>query len=241
MPVRTEYRQGTPCWAHLRTAEAVRAQAFYGGLFGWRFEGATALLGDKPVAAVDTGDGAPAWHTYLSVDDLDSALTEVRAAGGAVGAVPPGEESGRAAWLVDPAGAAVTLWQPGTHFGAGLVNEPGTMIWNELLTTGDVAVALAFYQRVLGVGVLTEQVLDMPYSMFEVDGQPVAAVHPARTVSTHWRVYFATAEIERSAAAVTELGGVVEHPPTPTPIGPMAGIRDPQGAVFSLWQRAEPA
>jgi uncharacterized protein len=42
---------------------------------------------------------------------------------------------GRGALLSDPQGAAVGLWQAGQHFGAGLVNDPGAMAWNHLVTS----------------------------------------------------------------------------------------------------------
>ena len=42
---------------------------------------------------------------------------------------------GRMGIFADPAGAVFGVWQPGTHAGAGVVNEPGTLCWNELITT----------------------------------------------------------------------------------------------------------
>jgi predicted enzyme related to lactoylglutathione lyase len=57
------------------------------------------------------------------------------------------------AWLtyvsVDDAGAACALWQPRAHIGAGLVNEPGALAWNEL-SIRDTVAATAFYTRVFG-------------------------------------------------------------------------------------------
>ena len=43
--------------------------------------------------------------------------------------------AGRFAVAEDPAGSVFSLWQPGDHAGAGLVNEPGAFTWNELATT----------------------------------------------------------------------------------------------------------
>ena len=50
----------------------------------------------------------------------------------------------------NPLGAAVGLWQAGTHYGAQLVNEHGTPTWNELLTD-DTAAAAQFYAMSLGI------------------------------------------------------------------------------------------
>src|SRR5436190_586583 len=62
-------------------------------------------------------------------------------------------EHGVPSWIdlgsPDPAGAAIGIWQPNQHKGAGLVNEPGTYSWSELVTT-DVAGAKQFYGAVFG-------------------------------------------------------------------------------------------
>ena len=49
-------------------------------------------------------------------------------------------------WRVvqDPQGAYFCVWQPKDNIGAGLVNGPGLMCWNELHTT-DLAAAEGFY------------------------------------------------------------------------------------------------
>jgi predicted enzyme related to lactoylglutathione lyase len=54
----------------------------------------------------------------------------------------------------------------------------------------------------------------------------------------HWHVYFAIADADATAARATELGGSVLVPPFDTPVGRIAVLRDPQGAVFSVLQPA---
>src|SRR5262249_56917451 len=58
---------------------------------------------------------------------------------------------GRMAVFAGPAGAVFAEWQPGLHKGAGIVNEPNTYCWSELVTT-DVAGAKSFYNAVFGWG-----------------------------------------------------------------------------------------
>src|SRR2546421_4113820 len=48
----------------------------------------------------------------------------------------------------DPTGAVVALWEPRRHIGAGVVGEPGTPCWNELVTS-DPECAGAFYGALL--------------------------------------------------------------------------------------------
>jgi predicted enzyme related to lactoylglutathione lyase len=177
------------------------------------------------------------WNTYLAVDSADDAVSKVEAAGGQVAMAPFDiPNAGRMAFVMDPSGAAVALWQAGQHIGASLVNEPGTVMWNELITTDPSAVA--FYEQVLG---MTTSVMDMgtgEYTIFEAAGQQVGGSTPPQMPGTpnHWHVYFAVANADATVAKATELGGSILVEPFDTPVGRMAVIRDPQGATFSIIQ-----
>src|SRR5207302_7110512 len=99
----------------------------------------------------------PMWTTYRATDSVDDAVGKAEAAGGKVVMAPfDVMDAGRMAFVIDPAGAAVALWQANQHIGATLVNEPGTVTWNELITTDPGVVA--FYGSVLG---LTTSTMDM--------------------------------------------------------------------------------
>ena len=257
MPVRTSYVQGTPNWVDLQTTDQNAAKAFYAGLFGWTYddqpmpEGAVysmAKLGEENVAAIApqspelvAAGAPPMWNTYLAVDSVDDAAAKVGAAGGQVAMAPfDVMDAGRMAFVLDPSGAAVAFWQAGLHIGASLVNEPGTITWNELITT-DPSTAAAFYEQVLG---LTTSVMDMgdgEYTMFEAGGEQVGGTTEPQMpgVPNHWRVYFAVAGADASAAKVTELGGSVLVEPFDTPVGRIAVVRDPQGTTFSIIQLAD--
>ena len=259
MPVRTSYAQGTPNWVDLQTTDQAAAKAFYGSLFGWTYDDqpmppsgvySMAKLGEDNVAAIApqspelaAAGAPPMWNTYLAVDSADDAVSKVEAAGGQVAMAPfDVMDAGRMAFVLDPTGAAVAFWQAGQHIGASLVNEPGTLAWNELITT-DPAAAAAFYGQVLG---LTTSVIDMgagDYTLLEVNGQMVGGTTTPQMPGTpnHWHVYFAVADADASVAKVTELGGSVLAEPFDTPVGRMAVVTDPQGSVFSLFQAAGPA
>src|SRR6266699_529248 len=221
MPTRTSYAQGTPNWVDLQTSDQDAAKAFYAGLFGWTY------------------DAPPMWNTYLAVDSVDEAAAKVEAAGGKVGMAPfDVMDAGRMAFVLDPSGAAVALWQANQHIGATLVNEPGTVTWNELITTDPGVVS--FYADVVG---LTTSTMDMgtgPYTLFEVDGQMVGGtVAPQMPgVPNHWHVYFAVADADAAAATAVETGGTVMVAPFDSPVGRIAVLGDPQGAVFSILKPA---
>jgi hypothetical protein len=255
MPARTSYRQGTPNWVDLQTTDQDAAKAFYSGLFGWTYDdqpmpqGAVysmAVLGDGVVAAIApqspelaAAGAPPIWNTYLAVGSADDTVAKVEAAGGQIAMQPfdvPG--AGRMALVLDPGGAAVALWQAGNHIGATLVNEPGAVIWNELITADPSAPA--FYEKLLGLSTATMDMGDGEYTMFQIGDDRVGGTVAPQMPGTpnHWHVYFAVADADASLAMVTGLGGSVLAGPFDTPVGRMAAVRDPQGAAFSIIQPA---
>jgi predicted enzyme related to lactoylglutathione lyase len=256
MPVRTSYAQGTPNWVDLQTTDQAAAKQFYAGLFGWTFDdqpmpdgGAVysmAMLGDKTVAAIApqspdmaAAGAPPMWNTYLAVDNVDDVVAKVAAAGGQVMLPPfdiPG--AGRMAFVMDPSGAGVALWQASEHIGATLVNEPGTVTWNELITT-DPSVT-KFYEQLLGMTTSTMDMGEGAYTLFEVDGQMVGGTTPPpmEGVPNHWHVYFSVTDADATAAKAAEQGGSVVVPPFDTPVGRMTVLTDPQGATFSVMKPA---
>ena len=256
MPVRTSYAQGTPNWVDLQTTDQKAAKDFYAALFGWTYDdqpmpqGAVysmAMLRGSTVAAIAplspelaAAGAPPVWNTYLAVDSVDDAVTKVEAAGGKVAMAPfDVMDAGRMAFIIDPAGAAVALWQAGNHIGATLVNEPGTLTWNELIT--DRPDVTAFYQHVLAMSTSAIDMGGGAYTMLEVGGQPVGGSVAPQMPGTpnHWHVYFAVADADAAAARATELGGTVIAGPFDTPAGRMAVIGDPQGAAFSIIRLAQ--
>jgi uncharacterized protein len=259
MPERTSYAQGTPNWVDVQTTDQAAAKAFYAGLFGWTYDDqpmpegqvySMALLGGHPVAAIApqsaelaAAGAPPMWNTYIAVDSVDETAGKVEAAGGKVGMAPfDVMDAGRMAFVIDPAGAPVALWQASQHIGATLVNEPGTFAWNELIT--DDPADVKFYTDLLG---LTTSTMDMGggqvYTLFEAAGQQVAGsmAPPMPGIPNHWQVYFAVADADATAAKATELGGTVQVPPFDSPVGRMAVLGDPQGAVFSIIKLAAQA
>ena len=57
---------------------------------------------------------------------------------------------GRMLIAADPTGAVFGVWQAGTHIGAGLVNRPGGLVWEDLRSP-EPERARAFYRSVFGV------------------------------------------------------------------------------------------
>jgi predicted enzyme related to lactoylglutathione lyase len=256
MPTRTSYAQGTPNWVDLQTSDQAAAKAFYSGLFGWTYDDqpmpdgqlySMAMLRGHMVAAIApqppemaAAGAPPMWNTYLAVDSADEATARAEAAGGQVGMAPfDVTDAGRMAFVLDPSGAAVALWQANKHIGATLVNEPGTLTWNELITS-DQGV-FSFYTAVAGLTAAIEDMGDgQPYAVFRVGEAPVGGsmLPQAPGVPNHWHVYFGTDDADAAAATAAEQGGTVAVPPFDTPVGRIAVLGDPQGAVFSVIKSA---
>ena len=255
----TSYENGTPCWVDLGTSDVEAAAAFYRALFGWEIEIGPAEMGHYsmalvrglPVAALADHQtpGQVYWTTYLAVDDVDATAAKVSAAGGTVIVDAMDVMTfGRMAVISDPGGAPVSFWQAGDHRGAGLVNEPGTLCWNEL-TTRAVDDSLRFYEAAVGL-VATKMDVGAGEDYYELrlpGGRAVAGLMPMigemwpAEIPNHWMVYFAVDDTDATAARCVELGGSVPVPPNDIPPGRFAVLNDPQGGHFSVITLAQAA
>lgn len=241
-----EHEPGTPSWADLATSDTAGALGFYGSLFGWTAEDVggeagghyTMLRKDgKDVAALYTAVAAQdpsRWNTYISVADAHAAARRVEYAGGNVITAPIDVAgSGRMAVVQDPAGALLALWEARGHNGARLVNEPGSLCWNELITP-NLERAAAFYGTLFGWSSRTYQVGPVPYTEFRRGPRRVAGMTEMSGVEPCWSVSFAVADADDTAAAVERLGGRTTRPVRPVPLGRAASFADPHGAAFSI-------
>lgn len=159
--ITTDYVDGSPCWIDLGAPDVPAAVAFYGAVFGWKFQPYGPDGGDygffrsdgRTVGAVGrlTEEGArSAWMLYFRTSDAEATARTVEQAGGAVRTAPGDVEShGRMAQFTDPQGGQFAVWQPRATQGMEAVDEPGTLSWVELYTT-DAKAARAFYGTVFG-------------------------------------------------------------------------------------------
>lgn len=250
-----DFEHGEPSWADQTSGDAVAAAAFYRELWGWDvppgtedFGGySTATLNGQNVAGISPqqGPGGPYWSTYINVDDAKAVAALATANGGQV-MVEPMEIGtfGTMAIFVDPTGAVIGAWQPNEHKGFGVRKTPGSVVWNELVTT-DVAAASAFYSAVFGWTATSHGPADGPggYSEFKLGDKTIGGMRakgpmmPAE-VPSHWAVYFAVDDTDAAAARITELGGKVMAGPMDIPPGRFAAVADSTGANFNILKSA---
>lgn len=247
----TSYEHGVPSWADVGTPDLQRDIEFYSQLFGWQCQQGPPEAGGYTIAEIDqkavaglgpqlNPQAPPSWLTYINVDSADDVAAKVTANGGQTFMGPMDVmDVGRMAVFADPVGAFFAVWQPGAHKGAGLVNEPNTMVWNELITT-DLEKSKAFYGAVFGWGAEVHEG-DMPYTEWQLGGRSIGGMMakppmmPAE-VPPHWNVYFAVADLDEARNAIQKLGGQVLAEPFDTPTGPFVPVMDPTGAAFSVIQ-----
>lgn len=120
---------------------------------------------------------------------------------------------------------------------------PGTFCWVELATS-DQDAAKKFYTELFGWS-FTDNPMGpgMTYTMLRKDGKEVAALYKmmpevaSMGIPPHWMSYASTENADETSAKAKALGGtVMQEPFDVMEYGRMAVIKDPTGAVFSLWQ-----
>lgn len=250
---------GTPCWLDLGVNDVATSSAFFTQLFGWTLEdqapqpGHYALIrsGDALVGGfMDMGghtdpDGAPipsAVHLYLAVDDIDAAYAKALALGG-TGVIAPSDADalGRFAWLLDPTGATIQLWQAGSLEGFDTPGTAGTPVWYELMTQ-DYDAAVAFYRDAFGFDIVPmagAEEGDMRYATNGAGDGASSGICDASSflpteVGSFWRVYFAVDDCDAAAGRARELGGTVVDGPFDSPFGKLATVASPEGAQFQI-------
>jgi uncharacterized protein len=252
MGERTQYAPGTFSWTDLSTTDQDAAKAFYAGLFGWEAMDTPVdentvysmqMIDGKAVAAISPQPAQqreagvpPLWNSYITVAGADAAANRADELGGTVHA-PPFDvmDAGRMAVIQDPTGAFFMVWEPRQNIGAGLVNVPGAMCWNELATP-DFDAAQAFYADLFGWSLEPFEGSEMPYfAIRNGDANNGGMRAPQPGEPPHWLVYFATEDTDGSLAKVQEQGGSPLGPAIDLPMGRIGVARDPQGAVFALY------
>jgi predicted enzyme related to lactoylglutathione lyase len=158
---------GTFCWLDLKTRDVTATAAFFSAELGWTFavdpddwrQATTIWLdghrlgGVSDLAAPVYPPGVPPHVAYyLAVDDVDARTATAQDAGAQV-VLPPSDvaDQGRIATLLDPTGAAVSLWRAGA-FG-GWTHDPATPGTPSTMRhrSERPAAARTFYADVLGV------------------------------------------------------------------------------------------
>jgi len=121
--------------------------------------------------------------------------------------------------------------------------NPGNFCWMELGTNNQPA-AKKFYCSLFGWNTNDQDLGPMgEYTIFQKNGKDASAGYTLQAkeveagVPPHWMVYVAVTSADESAAKAAALGATVLAPPfNVMEHGRMSVIKDPQGAIFTIWQ-----
>jgi predicted enzyme related to lactoylglutathione lyase len=238
-------------WHELITKDLATAQAFYGGLFGWKFGEPkvlkvstfiTASLDGQAIAGLlripdSAGVNSSQWLSCFRVPDVEKVVAAATGAGGRV-LVKPVELQGRGrgALILDTEGAPFAVLEPSREVpweGKAPVNG---WLWNEFFSN-DPAKAAAFYGTLFGFQLSKRLVDGRELEGFQRGGVPVASLHriPTDGPRPNWLPTIRVADVEAVAGKVAGLGGRLIMPPRPdVRDGNVAIIADPSGAAFAV-------
>ena len=256
-----DYKPGTFCWVELGTTDGEAAKKFYTELFGWGCNDHP--MGPDMVYTMLTLDGQdvgalykmpsemtaqgipPNWLSYASVVSADESAAKAKELGGTLMKEPfDVMDVGRMAVVQDPTGAVFAIWQAGTHKGAGVVNLPNSLCWNELATP-DTAKAGDFYTGLFGWAKDTKDMGGMSYTSFMNGDRPAGGMYSPTPemgeIPPNWLAYFAVDDADAKLAKANELGATTIVPAMDIPgVGRFGVIQDPQGAVFGIIKLSGP-
>ncbi|GAA4284421.1 VOC family protein [Brevibacterium daeguense] len=251
-----EIRNGTPVWISLNCQDVEAARRFYTNLFGWTFTPPEEsmggyqliMLGEETVGGMMRSmnpDGSPAdvpsaWTVFLHVRDIEAAVESAASASARVLTAPMrAGDMGALAELIDPGGAAVGLWQPGSFGGFRITGSVGTAVWFECMAT-DFGAALPFYRDVLewDIAFMNDSGESPTYVTHGAGEAAVAGLCDASEWfdAPLWRIYVAVEDTDAAVGRVQDGGGRLLDGPVDSPFGRLATVADPEGATFQLIQ-----
>ncbi|ONI79812.1 glyoxalase [Actinosynnema sp. ALI-1.44] len=206
---------GTPTWTDLAVPDLAAAKEFYGAVFGWTFaedeRGTVCLLRGLAVAGLRAETPGYGWEVHIATDDCAGTVKRAAAAGGVVVREPHDVgQLGRAAIVTDPTGTRFGLWQGGREPGCRLVNEPDTLVRNDLVTPNP-GRARDFYTAVFDFTLdgNEEQLPGVDFTFLRrPDGHEIGGVlGTTESEVSYWETSFAVASADETMARVAAAGG----------------------------------
>ena len=244
-----KWPQGTPCWVDFMASDLQRTHDFYTSLFGWDYEEGSpefggyhnALIDGRRVAGLSPTmpgmeDAPKSWTVYLASDDIDATRAAVLENGGQVVSEPMQiGEFGSMGVFSDPTGAVFGVWQGNTHTGIAVVDEHGTPMWLDVMTT-DLGAAKDFYGKVFDYRYTDLSADGMQYVMFDVPGgqRPAGGIGQTDQSSSAWTVCFQVDDVDEVPGRISRAGGTVTSGPEDTTYGRMVTATGPDGETIYL-------
>lgn len=245
-------------WFDLATDDPHGARAFYGAVFGWRFQPVPGTPADYTL--IENAEGrvgglfrqarppqAPVgsrWLSLISVAEVERSAHQVQRLGGQV-LVPPTQVLGRGTHAVfrDPHGAVFGVLAASAGDPSDDPVSDGEVFWVDLLTP-DPAGAAAFYAAVAGYEI-DEGDANTSAPRWVLSSQGIARagivrLPPGRT-GAGWLPYVLVSDLPATLQRASQAGGRTVLAPSPQWLhGQLAVLVDPNGGVIGAidWRRA---
>lgn len=235
---------GKIVWHDLLTNDVSKAKHFYAGLFGWSFEdkgGYTtiyhhdkAIGGMMHVAHKSDKNAEAVWLSSMSVENVDKAITEIKANKGTVLKGPLDmPKRGRGVLVSDAQGAHIVLLHSKGGDPLDAKVNMGDWLWNELWTSNPNE-SEALY-RILGKYDTVSKAGE--YRILEHKGKWRAGIRDIskEDARSRWVSVVRVADLQKSMDKVKQFGGqVLMNPHKEIAKGNIAVIADNTGALLLL-------
>src|SRR6267378_6630779 len=117
-----------------------------------------------------------------------------------------------------------------------MIHTPGSFC-TAVLRTRDPERASAFYRAL--VGWTTEEASLTPHHrLLQFGGRTVASLHQIAAGTDLWVPHVSVESVERTTADAVTLGAALVDTADVPGLARLATLRDPEGALFGLWQPA---
>ncbi len=242
-------------WYELMTSDVEGAKAFYTEVVGWGtrdasapgrpytlFTAGTTSVGgllELPAEAISKGARA-SWLGYVTVNDMETTLDEVRRLGGVVHVPPTDIPSVSCFSLVaDPQMATFAMfkWLDASRERSTELSAPGHVGWHELLAV-EWQQVWPFYCELFGWQKARADVgVRGTYQRFSSGGRAIGGMFtkPSVVPIPFWLYYFNTGDIDSAAKRVRSGNGQILNDAIEVPGGAwVMQCADPQGAIFGL-------
>jgi len=231
-------------WHDLLTDDVSKAKQFYAGLFDWTFEDkhgyitiyhhGKAIGGMMHVAHTSDKSAEAVWLPSLSVENVDSAIAELKAKKGTVLKGPIDmPQRGRGVLVSDAQGAQIVLLRAKGGDPLDAAPQMGDWLWNELWTSNPNE-SESFY-RALGKYDAVSKTGE--YHILQHKGKLRAGIRDVskEDAKSRWVSVVRVADLQKSMAKAESLGGqVLMKPHKEIANGNVAVIADNTGALLLL-------
>jgi predicted enzyme related to lactoylglutathione lyase len=113
--------------------------------------------------------------------------------------------------------------------------RPGRFVWYDLMST-DPAASREYYARLFGWTTAGMPMDGWTYEIVSAGETQLGGIMPldkSHGIPSHWVSYCTVANVDETCARAEAIGGKTCVPPFDIPVGRMAVVEDPQGAIFS--------